>query len=224
MELAFFVIPVIIFSIILHEIAHGWSALFLGDKTALNAGRLTLNPFPHLDPIGSVLLPILTFATGFIFGYAKPVPYNPNNLRKVNALGKEWSEAIVAFSGPAMNIILAILFAGIYHVLSGPAISVMPVVLNGLAMAVVLNIFLAFLNLIPVPPLDGSKILFTFLPYKARRFMEKYQLLLIGIALVAIIFTPVLEVPTIFFASRGREAASLCIFISLLSLACLAYA
>ena len=200
MELALFVIPVIIFSIILHEIAHGWSALFLGDETAKNAGRLTLNPISHIDPIGSILLPIITYTTGFIFGYAKPVPYNPNNLRKVRALGKEWSEAIVAFSGPATNIILACIFAAIYHVLSSPAISVMPIVLEGLAMAVVLNIFLAFLNLIPVPPLDGSKILFTFLPYKARRFMEQYQLMFIGAALLLILFTPILEVPTMLLA------------------------
>ena len=195
----FLVIPIIIISIILHEVAHGWSALFLGDRTALNAGRLTINPLSHLDPIGSVLLPLLTaVSTGFVLGYAKPVPYEPRNLRPVTALGKNWSEALVAFSGPATNFVLAVIFAVIYHIMSGPAISSTPLVLQGLQLVVLLNIFLGLLNLIPVPPLDGSKIVFTFLRYDMRRFLERYQMILIIVALLVVISTPVLEIPSRF--------------------------
>jgi len=134
-EILLLVIPVLIVSIIVHEVAHGYAALFLGDRTALNAGRLTVNPISHIDPIGSILLPIVTSFTGFFFGYAKPVPYNPNNLSN-----KKWGEAIVAFAGPGSNIVLAILF------------------------------------------------------------VEKNQLLFIGLVLVLIFTTPVLETITYFFA------------------------
>lgn len=195
-EVLFLVIPIIIISIIIHEVAHGWAALFLGDRTAYNAGRLTVNPLPHIDPIGSVVLPIATaVTTGLVLGYAKPVPYNPDNLREVRWAGKEWSEAIVAFSGPATNFILAILFAIVMRVVGFLELTLDPLVAQALVMTIFINIFLGLLNLIPVPPLDGSKILFTFVGYKVRRFMEQYSLVLILGALLLVIQTPLLKIP-----------------------------
>ena len=197
-QLLLLVIPVLIISIIVHEVAHGYAALFLGDRTALDAGRLTMNPLAHIDPVGSILLPIVTSFTGFFFGYAKPVPYNP-----VNLSNKKWGEAIVAFAGPASNIILAIVFG---LVARGFVMSGMPtdtLVLQGVVFIVIANLFLAFLNLIPIAPLDGSKILFSVLPYRwigVRRWMEQYQLVLVGLILVFIITTPILENITYFFA------------------------
>ncbi|MDP3956182.1 MAG: site-2 protease family protein [bacterium] len=169
-EILFGVI-ILIFSAIVHEVAHGYVALYLGDPTAKLAGRLTLNPLNHLDPFGSVLLPLLLAITGtpFIFGYAKPVPYNPYNLG-----GGKWGPALVAMAGPASNLVIAILAslamrAGLFN---GPALSV------GI-LIVVINVVLAIFNLLPVPPLDGSKVLFALLPYTARNiehFLVRYQL------------------------------------------------
>ena len=198
-ELLLLVIPVLIVSIIIHEVAHGYAALFLGDRTALNAGRLTVNPIPHIDPVGSILLPLVTSVTGFFFGYAKPVPYNPNNLTN-----KKWGEAIVAFAGPASNIVLAILFALLIRVFVATGMSPQDMVIQASAFVVIANLFLALLNLIPVAPLDGSKILFALLPYKyigVRRWMEQYQLILIGLVLVFLILTPVL--PRITYGLAG---------------------
>ena len=196
-ELLLLVIPIIIISIIIHEVAHGWSALFLGDRTAQLAGRLTVNPIPHIDMVGSIILPVLTaVSTGLVLGYAKPVPYNPSNLREVRFAGKEWSEAIVAFSGPAANFVLAILFAIALLIIDLASIPVDTMVISALVMVIFINIFLGLLNLIPVPPLDGSKILFVFVGYKIRRFMEQYSLVLILVALAVVIFTPILEVPS----------------------------
>jgi len=197
-EVFLLVIPVLIVSIIIHEVAHGYAALFLGDRTALNAGRLTVNPIAHIDPVGSILLPILTSFTGFFFGYAKPVPYNPNNLSN-----KKWGEAIVAFAGPASNIILAVLFAIVTRVAVASGTPMDGLMIQAFVFIVIANLFLAILNLIPVAPLDGSKILFSLLPYKwisIRRWMEKNQLILVGLVLLLIITTPVLETITYFFA------------------------
>ena len=197
-QLLLLVIPVLIISIIVHEVAHGYAALFLGDRTALNAGRLTMNPISHVDPVGSIILPLITSVTGFFFGYAKPVPYNPNNLSN-----KKWGEAIVAFAGPGSNIALALLFAIVTRVLVNTGTAADSLVIQGTVFIVIANLFLAFLNLIPVAPLDGSKILFALLPYKyigIRRWMEKNQLLLVGLVLALIIITPVLQTVTYFFA------------------------
>jgi Zn-dependent protease len=198
-EVLFLVIPIIIISIIIHEVAHGWAALFLGDKTAQYAGRLTMNPLPHIDIIGSILLPVATaVSTGLVLGYAKPVPYNPDNLRPVNWLGKEWAEAIVAFSGPAVNFVLAILFALVIRACDLLNIVLDPLVAQALVIVVFINIFLGLLNLIPVPPLDGSKILFTFVGFRVRRFMEQYSVVLILVALFLVLSTPLLEWPAQF--------------------------
>jgi len=152
-----FQIIILIFSVIIHEVAHGTMALYLGDMTAKRAGRLTLNPMPHIDPMGSVILPALMVLTHspILFGWAKPVPYNPYNLTK----GGKWGEALVAFAGPASNFILAIMFG------LAMRFGIVPTEAMGIAMiAVYMNIFLGVFNLLPIPPLDGSKVLPALLP------------------------------------------------------------
>lgn len=167
-----FLIIVLIVSVIIHEVSHGYMALVLGDTTAKYAGRLTLNPISHIDPIGSILVPIITSIAGFTFGWAKPVPYNPYNLRN-----QRWGEAMVAAAGPLSNIAIAIIFAVIvrYSIAGGGELTTFA----SLSMAVVLiNIVLAVFNLMPIPPLDGSKILFSLMPSEfglsVRRVFEQY--------------------------------------------------
>jgi len=167
-------IVILLFSVIIHELAHGYAALRLGDLTAQRAGRLTLNPIKHLDPVGSILLPALLILTnsGIVFGWAKPVPVNPYNFRD-----KRWGSAKVAAAGPVSNITLALIF--------GLALRFLPVI-PGLTIMflyiVRINLILALFNLIPVPPLDGSHILFSFLPRKAQNIkmaMSSYGLFLL---------------------------------------------
>ncbi len=163
----------LILSTVIHEVAHGYSALLLGDRTAELAGRLTLNPLKHLTLMGSVIVPILTSLAGIGFGWAKPVPYNPHNLRA----GK-WGEPIVALAGPLSNLLLAIVFATF--------LKFQP---NNLffGIIVIVNCSLLVLNLIPIPPLDGSKVLFALIPqrfYSIRQTMEANQLYL----LIALMF------------------------------------
>jgi len=173
------IIGALILSIIIHEVAHGYMANWLGDPTARLAGRLTMNPVSHIDPLGSVILPGLLYMTGagILFGWAKPVPYNPYNLRN-----QRWGEALVAAAGPGVNIIIAFVFAMIlrFGVDMGASSAFMTIS----SYIVYINILLAFFNLIPVPPLDGSKILAGFLPahleMRYRRFgarIEQYGLM-----------------------------------------------
>ncbi len=147
-----FGIVVLIFSVILHEVAHGYMAEWLGDPTARLAGRLTLNPISHIDPVGSILLPGLLLITHapILIGYAKPVPYNPYNLR-----GK-YGEGLVAFAGPATNILIAILFGLCIRFASA---QLGPDLITAFGIIVYVNMLLALFNLIPLPPLDGSKVL-----------------------------------------------------------------
>lgn len=154
------IIIALILSIVLHEVAHGYAANWLGDPTARLAGRLTANPIPHIDPLGSVIIPALLFfsSAGFLFGWAKPVPYNPYNLRN-----QRWGEAFVAAAGPLVNILLAVIFAGIIRMSDVLNLSASFVELA--VYVVTINILLACFNLIPIPPLDGSKILLSVLPY-----------------------------------------------------------
>jgi Zn-dependent protease len=163
-------IAIIILSIIFHEVAHGYVAYWLGDPTAKYAGRLTLNPVPHIDPIGSVLIPGLLALSGtsFLVGWAKGVPYNPYNLR----YGK-WGEAMVGFAGPLTNILIAFVCAllirfDILAVLGSSALSVA-------VMVTLANLSLAILNLIPIPPLDGSKVVAAFLPYQLERSYRQLE-------------------------------------------------
>jgi Zn-dependent protease len=166
-----FSIIILIFSVVVHEVSHGFTAYKLGDNTAKYQGRLTLNPLKHLEWFGSFILPIITYVSGgFILGWAKPVPYNPYNLSN-----QKWGEALVALAGPLSNIFIAIIF-GILVRFDGLGI------LSGLAFIklayfiVSINITLALFNLVPIPPLDGSKILFSIFPnsmYSYRNMLER---------------------------------------------------
>lgn len=168
MAFVVFQIIVLVFSVVVHEVSHGFVADHLGDPTARLAGRLTLNPLKHLDPFGSVILPLLLalLPGGVVFGWAKPVPYNPYNLRHPKRDG-----AFIAAAGPLSNLTLALVFAFLYR---GAALwfSSAPLLGDLLATIVIVNIALAIFNLVPIPPLDGSKVLFGMLPESARAFEE----------------------------------------------------
>jgi len=155
------IVVALILSIVLHEVAHGYAANWLGDPTARLSGRLTLNPLPHIDPLGSVIVPALLLfsSAGFIFGWAKPVPYNPYNLNN-----QKWGEAIVSAAGPLTNLLLAFIFAVLIRMAIPLGLSASFIEIA--SYIVFINILLAFFNLIPLPPLDGSKILESVLPYQ----------------------------------------------------------
>ena len=177
-------IAVIILSAVFHEYAHGWVADKLGDPTPGQAGRLPLNPLKHLDMWGSVLMPMfLYFMSGgsFVFAYAKPVPFNPFNLRD-----GRWGILKVGIAGVAVNIILAVGFGLIIRYLPLSDVNLL-----ALAIIVQLNLLLAIFNLIPIPPLDGSKVLFSLLPdrfFRVRLWMERHSFILV-IALLFLIFS-----------------------------------
>ncbi len=183
--LIIFQILILIMSVVIHEVSHGLAALYLGDATAQRAGRLTLNPLKHLDWWGSFIVPlVMIFTLGIGFGWAKPVPYNPYNLRD-----QKKGPALVALAGPLSNLILALVFglgARFIHLnylaqqdiirnffssnyenltlsVSGSLSAIFYLLF---IMIVVINVLLAFFNLIPIPPLDGSKILFAVVPMK----------------------------------------------------------
>lgn len=163
---ALFFIAILIVSVIIHEISHGYVAYFLGDPTAKLSGRLTLNPIPHIDLFGSILVPgmLLLSNVGFLFGWAKPVPYNPYNLRD-----QRWGTLLVAIAGVVANFTIAIIFGLILRFapdLFNPAF------MSIVQMIVILNLVLGIFNLIPIPPLDGSKVLFSLLPYKYHHIQE----------------------------------------------------
>ena len=154
-------IIILIFSVIIHEVSHGLAAFLLGDPTAKYAGRLTLNPISHLDLWGSFVVPALLIIShiGIVFGWAKPVPYNPYNLKD-----QKYGPAMVGIAGPLSNLALALIAGICIRILLVLGVSENLLVFNVLAMFVYINILLLVFNLLPIPPLDGSKLLFTFLP------------------------------------------------------------
>jgi Zn-dependent protease len=168
-----FSILILIFSIVIHEVSHGYTAYLQGDNTAKFAGRLTLNPLKHLEWFGSFLLPVMSYLFGgFIIGWAKPVPFNPYNLRN-----QGWGEAIVALAGPLSNICIALFFGLLIRF--GLAMQFGQAFVYISSTIVFINLILATFNLIPIPPLDGSKILFSILPYSmqnVRDFLERNSL------------------------------------------------
>ena len=179
----------LIISIIIHEMAHAYAANYLGDPTARLQGRLSPNPLVHIDPMMSVILPALLILSGssFIFGAAKPVPYNPYNFRN-----QKWGEVFVAAAGPASNICLAIIFAVLIRFSEVFNLSETFVYLA--FQIVALNVFLAIFNLVPLPPLDGSKIFPKFLPFSLqmkyeqfRTFMEQNIAIAFGVVLIVFI-------------------------------------
>lgn len=150
----------LILSVVIHEMSHGYAANWLGDPTARLSGRLSANPLVHLDPMMSVILPGLLILSGspILFGAAKPVPYNPYNFSN-----QKWGEALVAFAGPAANIVIAIMFAILIR--SAEFLNLSTTFVQLSFSIIIMNIFLAFFNLVPIPPLDGSKILPRLLPF-----------------------------------------------------------
>jgi Zn-dependent protease len=186
-----FQIIVLVFSAIAHEYMHGWTAYSLGDPTAKNAGRLTLNPLAHLDWFGSIFLPLVMIITNmpFVFGWAKPVPYNPYNLRD-----RRFGDAKVALAGPATNLVIAIFFGLFLRFFP-----VFNITFYGLIAAIVyINLILAIFNLVPIPPLDGSKILATFLsPDLRERYlrMERagFILVILFVMLAGGLITPIVD-------------------------------
>jgi Zn-dependent protease len=169
---------VFLFSVIIHEVAHGYVALRNGDPTAKIMGRLTLNPVPHIDPVGSLLLPglLLLSHSGILFGWARPVPVNPLNYRNYR-----WGEITVSAAGPLSNLALAAVFAYILRLDLGNA-GLMVMAYYGVS----INIFLALFNLIPIPPLDGSHILAILLPLNLLRLYRHLDQ--VGFILILILF------------------------------------
>jgi len=177
-----FRVVVLLYSVVLHELAHGLAARAMGDTTAERAGRLTLNPFPHLDLFGSIILPFLTvYFGGFMFGYAKPVPYDPGSLND-----RAYGPAKVALAGPAVNLTLAILF-GLSMRFFGPLMS--PILLDMVGLIVWINLILAVFNLMPIPPLDGHWLLMTFLPARYHTLkvaLYRYQWVLLAVCIFVV--------------------------------------
>ncbi len=206
------VIPVLLFSVILHEVAHGWVALREGDPTAYMLGRLTLNPLPHIDPIGSVVLPLLLwFSPGhFMFGWAKPVPVNPRNFRKYRR-----GDILVSLAGVTANLLLAVCFTGV-AVLAGHLGRVFPGALTVLtplqvmaSAGIIINLVLAFFNLIPIPPLDGSHVFYYLLPARLgavyRRVGMRGMLVLMALLFFVPSVTRIFLWPALFLFSQARS-------------------
>ena len=212
-----FLIAILILSVVVHEVSHGYIAYLLGDPTAKRAGRLSMNPLKHLDLTGSFIVPLMLvlLKSSFVFGWAKPVPYNPYNLKN-----QKWGPGLVAISGPLSNFLIAGVFGLVALFLpldqtakteiglaavNGAAIfgaGYAPALFYFSSMVVWINVFLGIFNLIPIPPLDGSKVLFSFLPYKwtnAQIFLEKYGFFILLFFLFS--FSSVL-LPVVFFLFR----------------------
>lgn len=199
--------PPIIFAIVLHEVAHGWVANKLGDHTARDMGRLTLNPLSHIDLFGTILMPLLLFwATDgkMIFGYAKPVPINPYNFKDPKK-----GMALSSLAGPGINLAMALAFTVVLHAVL-PALSlifpsaskawfIVPLTLM-CVYGIVINIVLGVLNMVPIPPLDGSRVVYWLLPnelaasyYRLERYGMILLLLLIGFGMLGRIIGPLIE-------------------------------
>jgi len=175
---------------------HGWMANYLGDPTAKDAGRLTINPIPHIDIWGSIILPFMFVITKmpFMFGYAKPVPFNPYNLRD-----QKYGSAKVAFAGPLSNFAIALFFGLLLRFFSGYLISFNLILIDLFQIIVYLNIFLMVLNLLPIPPLDGSKVLLPFLPYEWQIKLLKWEQFGFAFVLLFVFFGFSLIMPIINF-------------------------
>jgi Zn-dependent protease len=187
---AIFILTVLFFSIVIHEIAHGSVALFLGDDTAKRAGRLTLNPISHIDPIGTIFLPltlfILTFGKGPIFGWAKPVPVNHLNLRD-----QKWGMVKVSLAGPATNLLIAVFFSILAN-FNFPAS-----MLEFFRIISIYNFAWAFFNLLPFYPLDGFHILSQVLPEK----FSQFKIFLNQYGFLILLFIIFFGLSTIFYLS-----------------------
>jgi Zn-dependent protease len=174
-----FQILILVMSVVVHELSHGYVAEMLGDPTPRLQGRLTLNPFKHLELFGSFIVPIVTSFAGFTFGWAKPVQWNPYNISN-----KRWGELLISIAGPASNILMALFFGLIIRFF---AVSLSVAFIQISIYIVIINIALAIFNLIPIPPLDGSKVLFSILPREmlyVRETMERYSIFFFLIVII----------------------------------------
>ncbi len=200
-----FELIVLLFSVILHEVSHGAVAYALGDTTAKDARRLTLNPLPHLDLMGSFLVPLFLFilpslfgappGSTPIFGWAKPVPYNPYNLKNPKVGG-----GMIALAGPVANFLIALFASGCLFLVRAFTLSFVQQEL--LQLVVLINVFLGIFNLVPIPPLDGSKVLAAFLPNRAAAAflsLERYGMILL---LIFIFFGFQLIVPIVYWIAH----------------------
>ncbi len=215
-------VPALLFAVIIHELAHGYIAYKLGDPTAKFAGRLTFNPIPHIDPVGSLLVPglLLLFNSPVLFGWAKPVPINPMNFKK---FGYRKGMAITASAGPMSNLIFAAIFGIIFQILSNQQLlmslagifgisivkSVFVPLLLFLKFAVSINVVLAIFNILPIPPLDGGRVLMSVVPPHIEQKLEPLEqygffivilLLFIGV-LNYIILPPYIFLVSLFLGS-----------------------
>lgn len=176
------VICVILVSMTLHEAMHGYVAYFLGDDTAKLQGRLTLNPIKHIDPFLTLILPVLLAISNLpVFGGAKPVPINPARVRY-----NEWGSALVAIAGPLTNLLLAFVFFGVYTIFHFSQTSIPGLVIWT---GVMVNLGFFVFNIIPIPPLDGSRVLYALAPDFARRGMEWIEQYGILLVFVLVLFT-----------------------------------
>lgn len=195
------IIVMVFYSIIIHEVSHAFAAFALGDDSAQRAGRLSFNPKKHIDPFGTIILPLLLFfSADFVYGYAKPVPFNPYNFRNYKR-----DSGITALAGPVSNILIAILLSVLFHLSRS-----IPELLLVLSNVIFLNLLLAFFNLIPVPPLDGSKVLGMFLSDQAyfkwtaqeRKGMLYLFAIIIGSNLLGLNLIGRIVQPPVFFLMR----------------------
>jgi Zn-dependent protease len=198
-----FYVAVLIMSVVAHEFAHAYAAYKMGDDTAHLSGRLTLNPFKHLDIFGSILLPLFLVISkaGFVIGWAKPVPYNPNNIRDPKK-GTIIISAVGIFTNLAIAVVFGLLVR-LYMSMGMPVYAIdgfnLSPILKISTIIVLVNIVLAIFNLIPIPPLDGSKLLFSLIPYKYRfvqNFLEQWGMFVL---LFFIIFLWEKVSPVIYF-------------------------
>lgn len=203
LQSAILVIPAIMMAVILHEYAHGWMAYKAGDPTAKEMGRLTLNPIPHIDPFGTIILPsiLILLSSPIFFGWAKPVPINPMRFRNIR-----YGTFLVSIAGIMMNIGLALFFSLLYRMISKGYLNflgdpiLIPLALFS-AKAVLINLVLAFFNAIPIPPLDGSRAVMSFFSLRYWELFYKFEIY--GFMLITILlFTGILGriiFPPIFF-------------------------
>ena len=203
-------VPPLLLAITLHEVAHGWAALRFGDTTAKAQGRLSLNPLRHVDPVGTVLVPALMYLfSGFIFGWAKPVPVNYARLRR-----PQGQMALVALAGPGSNLVMALAWALVMvlgrHLEATVPWLGLPLHLMGQA-GIFVNIIIGVLNMLPVPPLDGSRVLAGVLPARQARWLariEPYGLVILVLLLVTgvlqvILWPPIDWLSRLFYSTFG---------------------
>lgn len=194
-------ILILLFSVIVHEVFHGLAARYFGDHTAENMGRLTLNPIPHIDPIGTIIVPLMLIVTTggqMLLGWAKPVPVNPLNFSNLRT-----GELVTSFAGIAINLVLAIISALIFRISlaqDGPVLLV-----AAAEYATRINLLLAFFNLLPVPPLDGSKMLMSQLSYKAAAAFQRIE----PYGFIILIFLIYTNITSIYFRAVVNPLARL---------------